>query len=485
MKEWMTVAQMTALLEAGREDPVSLTKQCLARIREAEPLVGAFLAVDEAGALRAAEDSRRRREEGRALSSIDGVPFAVKDHFCTVGLPTTCASALLEGYLPPYDAHAVSLLKSAGGILLGKLNMDEFAMGSSTMSSALGVTRNPLDLKRVPGGSSGGSAAAVAAGEIPFALGSDTGGSVRQPAAFCGVLGFKPTYGAISRYGMQAFASSLDCVGLVTRTAVDAAALLEILMKRDPKDATSVAHPDSYVGRHLEEGVKDLRIGVVSRHFFEGIEPSVRDAVTNGVKRLQTAGAVLQEIRLPEPEQALLSYYAISAVEAASNLARYDGVRYGHVAEGDTPASRVANTRGAYLGSEVKRRILLGTALLQVEYRDRYYRPACHVREQVRADLLALLETFDLLVMPTSPVGAFLHEAPISPLEMREMDLCTVYANLAGLPAVSVPVGLDANAMPVGLQLMAAPWREDLLLRGARSLEKSFDLGGAADGTTL
>ena len=464
---------------------VELTRAYLDRIAEVDREINAFVLVDEKGAMQAAEASDARRKQGRLLGALDGIPYAVKDNLCVRNMRTTCASKMLENYIAPYDATAVSRLCESGAVLLGKLNMDEFAMGSTGEHSHFGATANPRNTELVPGGSSSGSAAAVAALEAPFALGSDTGGSVRQPAAFCGVLGLKPTYGAVSRYGMQAFSSSLDCVGLVTRTAADAATLLEILMKKDPKDATSVAHPDPCVVRELEKGVRGLRIGVVSRYFSEGIDPSVRDAVTDGVKRLQREGAELQEICLPAPEQALLSYYAISAVEAASNLARYDGVRYGRAAEGESPMSRSANTRGAYLGSEVKRRILLGTALLQGDYRDRYYRPACHLREQISASLLSRLGSFDLLAMPTSPVGAFLREESISPLEMRAMDLCTVYANLTGLPAVSVPVGLDSNAMPVGLQLMAAPWREDLLLRGARALEKIFEEGGAFDEATL
>lgn len=467
----MILEHMVRALELGECSSEELTEECLRRMARIEPTVGAFLTVDEEGALAAARESDRRRRNGAALHPMDGIPYAVKDNFCTRGLRTTCASEMLANYVPPYDAEVISRLRGAGCVLLGKLNMDEFAMGSSTQHSALGVTRNPLDPERVPGGSSGGTAAAVAAGELPFAVGSDTGGSVRQPASFCGVMGFKPTYGVISRRGMAAFASSLDCVGFAANTAVDSAMVLELLAGKDPLDATSLAHPDPAFLKSCRAGVKGLRVAVVPDAGVGSIPVSVANSVRMAVERLSEAGALIGETTLPSPEQALLSYCAVSAVEAASNLARYDGIRYGSsLSEGSTPEERIAATRGRFFGEEVKRRILLGTAILTGDLRERYYVPACRIREQIRCSLERSFETYDLILKPTTPCGAFRMDEPISDLQMREMDLCTVYASLAGIPAISVPVGNDENGMPLGIQLMAAPMREDLVLRAAKVL---------------
>ncbi len=525
MKAGLTVSELIGMLESGACTAEELTLECLERIARLEPTVGAFLTVDARGALAAAAESDRRRHAGALLHPMDGIPFAVKDNFCTRGLRTTCGSRMLENYLPPYDAEVVSLLRGAGCVLLGKLNMDEFSMGSSTRYSALGVTRNPLDPARVPGGSSGGAAAAVAAGEVPFAIGSDTGGSVRQPAAFCGVTGLKPTAGRISRFGMTAFAPSLDCVGIVAHTAADAELVFHLLAGRpgdgdgasrtsmngrrenDPGtlcapaggcsgDTPSIfdiptvrypgdgsasfrapvrgqetAVPDAsvFAPRSAAAGVRGLRIAVAADGGVGRVAPCVAHAVAQAAECLGQAGAVILPAELPSPEQALLCYCVLTAVEAASDLARYDGIRYGG-GQGAEPRDPAA-LRGACFGAEVKRRILLGTALMSGDFRARYYEPACRVRESVRHMMGRMLAQCDLILCPTVTGGAFRFDETVSELQMREMDLCTVYASLAGVPAISVPVGEDENRMPLGIQLMAAPLREDLVFRAAAALE--------------
>ena len=480
MKAGLTVSELIGMLESGACTAEELTLECLDRIARLEPTVGAFLTVDARGALAAAAESDRRRRAGALLHPMDGIPFAVKDNFCTRGLRTTCGSRMLENYLPPYDAEVVSLLRGAGCVLLGKLNMDEFSMGSSTRYSALGVTRNPLDPARVPGGSSGGAAAAVAAGEVPFAIGSDTGGSVRQPAAFCGVTGLKPTAGSISRFGMTAFAPSLDCVGIVAHTAADAELVFHLLAGRPgdgsasfraPVRGQETAVPDAPVSasRSAAAGVRGLRIAVAADGGVGRVAPCVAHAVAQAAECLGQAGAVILPAELPSPEQALLCYCVLTAVEAASDLARYDGIRYGG-GQGAEPRDPAA-LRGACFGAEVKRRILLGTALMSGDFRARYYEPACRVRESVRHMMGRMLAQCDLILCPTVTGGAFRFDETVSELQMREMDLCTVYASLAGVPAISVPVGEDENRMPLGIQLMAAPLREDLVFRAAAALE--------------
>lgn len=468
----LTVASLIRVLERRERSAEEVTREVLARLEHTELAVGAFLTVDAAGALAAARASDRRRGQGAPLHPMDGIPFAVKDNFCTAGVRTTCASRMLEHYVPPYTATVVSRLQAAGCILIGKLNLDEFAMGSSTQHSALGITRNPLDPERVPGGSSGGSTAAVAAGELPFAIGSDTGGSVRQPAAFCGVMGLKPTYGLLSRYGLISFAPSLDCVGIVTNTAADAAQVLRLLAGKDPFDATSLSAVTPIAAESVKAGVKGLRVAVVPDAGMGRLSVPLSRSVAYAADCLRDAGAQVAEEELPSPEQALLSYCAVSAVEAASNLARFDGIRFGSPqACGESPEERLSAARGAGFGAEVKRRILLGTALLTGDLRERYYLPACRIREEITQALASLFGHYDLILKPTAPGGAFRFDQPQSALDMREMDLCTVYASLAGIPAMSVPAGEDENGMPLGIQIMASPLREDLVLRAARVLE--------------
>ncbi|MBQ8431798.1 MAG: Asp-tRNA(Asn)/Glu-tRNA(Gln) amidotransferase subunit GatA [Clostridia bacterium] len=476
MTEWKqkTIAEHTLALERGEYSSLELTHAYLARIREQEPLVHAFLLVDEEGALRLATESDERRREGKLRSPLDGIPFAVKDNFCTAGLRTSCASRLLEAFVPTYDAAVVERLKQAGAIPLGKLNMDEFAMGSANEYSAFGAASNPCATDHVPGGSSGGSAAAVAAGEVPFSLGSDTGGSIRQPAAFCGVVGLKPTYGAVSRYGLVEFASSLDCVGLVTHTAADCATLFSVLLGRDERDGSSVA----FAGSREDSFGTPLRVAVV-KEFLESdaVSPAVKRATEDAVRALTAMGAQIQTVSLPSPQQALATYCVLSAVEASSNLARFDGIRYGaSVGETETLSALYSQNRGGYLGREVIARILFGTCLLSRGNRERYLVRAEHFRSQIRRALLDILASCDLILTPTAPTTAYRKGAKLTPLQRREADLCAVYANLAGLPALSLPMGRDEEGLPVGIQLMGAPFSEFSLLKVAQCLEERRSL---------
>lgn len=469
-----TVSEHCKALAAGEYSSVELTRAYLAEIERREPTVGAFLTLDAENALKAAALSDKRRANGEKTGVLEGIPYALKDNFCTKGLRTTCASRALEDFVPPYDAEVVTRLRGAGAILLGKANMDEFAMGSTTETSALGVTRNPLNLEAVPGGSSGGSAAAVAAFEAPFALGSDTGGSVRQPAAFCGVVGMKPTYGAISRYGMIALASSLDCVGIVTRNAEDCGVVLSALVGKDEKDATSLAYPQADPSHASERGERPLRVAVVRELLADDeVSHAVIEATEQAISALRARGAVIGEVSLPSPEAALAAYCVISAAEASSNMARYDGIRFGHRTslDGDLYAL-YANSRAEGFGSEVKRRILFGTYMLSEGKRSLYYDRARRARSHIRMRMREILRGYDLLLTPTTPTSAFGRGSALTPTQRRRADLCAVYASLAGLPAVSVPFGSDTNGMPLGVQLTAAPFAEGLLLRVAKELEE-------------
>jgi len=463
-----TVREHSAALAAGEYTSLALTQAYLSRIETCDARIGAYLTVDAEGALCAARQSDERRERGECRGPLDGIPYSIKDNFCTNGLRTTAASRMLENFVPPYDATVVSRLRAAGCVLLGKNDLDEFAMGSSCEQSALGLSRNPHNLNRTTGGSSGGSAAAVAALEAPFSIGSDTGGSVRQPAAFCGVLGFKPTYGLLSRYGMIALASSLDCVGILTRSAEDCALVLDALLGRDPMDATSCDHP---FGVSLENFVsqKPLRIATVPALLEPpAISPEVADTVHRAVAYFRENGATVEAIDLPAPEWALASYCVLSAAEASSNMARYDGIRFGLRGEenGDLD-SLYRSSRGEGLGTEVKRRILFGMSMLSEENRPLYYDRACEARRLIRESLLRELADFDLILTPTAPTVAPRIGSCHAPEVERRADLCAVYASLAGLPAVSVPFGKNCEGLPLAVQLVSAPYREDLLLRVA------------------
>jgi aspartyl-tRNA(Asn)/glutamyl-tRNA(Gln) amidotransferase subunit A len=468
-----TGAELGAMLRAGETSSAEVVASCLARIDAVDGRVGAFLArTDElARAQAAAADSRL---EGGA-PPVAGIPLALKDVLSTRGVPTTCGSRILESYVPPYDCTPWDRLRVDGAALVGKTNCDEFAMGSSNENSAFGPVHNPWDLAMVPGGSSGGSAAAVAVGEAVWALGTDTGGSVRQPASLCGVVGLKPTYGLISRYGLIAFASSLDTVGTFTRGVRDAALLLSRIAGKDPLDATSLDTARRDYADGLDAGIDGLRVGVVREAFGEGVEPGVRASVRAAIDRLDGLGASVGEVSLAHADYALSAYYLIAPSEASSNLARYDGVRYGLRVGGDDSVEMMTRTRGAGFGPEVKRRIMLGTYALSAGYYEAYYGQAQKVRTLIIRDYEAAFERFDVLVSPTSPTTAFPIGAKVDdPLAMYLNDVFTIPANLSGVPAISIPSGLDERGLPVGLQLTAPVLREDRLLRAAFALEQAI-----------
>ena len=414
----------------------------------------------------------RRIEAGHEPGVLAGVPVAIKDNISTVGMPATCGSRILETYEPPYNAHVIDLLREADAIIFGKTNMDEFAMGSSTENSAFGPSRNPYSLKHTPGGSSGGSAAAVAAGLVPLALGSDTGGSIRQPAAFCGIVGMKPTYGLVSRYGLIAFASSLDQIGPFARNVDDASLLLRVIAGHDARDATSSVRALPAAANNGTGSLRGLKIGIPVEYFGEGIAPEVRAAVGSAQAVLQRMGAETVEVSLPLTKYGIAVYYIVAPSEASSNLARYDGMRYGERDEGETSEEVFAATRGEGFGAEVKRRILLGTFALSSGYYDEYYGRAQKVRAAIRHELETAFEEVDVMLAPTTPTVAFrLGDKIDDPLAMYMNDILTVAANLAGSPAISLPCGRGADGMPIGLQLMAPRFGEAKMMRVARAYE--------------
>ena len=475
-----SAAELAVLLASGETSSVELTQAHLDRIAAVDDAVAAFLHVDAEGALAAAAETDRRRAAGEELPELAGVPIAVKDVVVTKGLPTTAGSKILEGWVPPYDATLVERLRAAGLPILGKTNMDEFAMGSSTEFSAYGPTRNPWDLERIPGGSGGGSAAAVAAFEAPLAIGTDTGGSIRQPGAVTGTVGAKPTYGGISRYGLIAMASSLDQAGPVTRTVLDAALLHELIGGHDPRDATSLPDPLGPLAAAAREGatgeLKGVRVGVVAELGGEGYQSGVRDRFAESIELLRGAGAEIVEVHCPSFEYALAAYYLIMPAEASSNLAKFDGMRFGlrvEPSDGPVTAERVmAATRGAGFGDEVKRRVILGTYALSAGYYDAYYGSAQKVRTLIQRDLATAFTQADVLVSPTAPTTAFrFGEKLDDPLAMYLNDVATIPANLAGIPGISVPNGLAEDGLPTGFQVLA-PAREDArVYRVAAALE--------------
>ncbi|MER3456024.1 MAG: Asp-tRNA(Asn)/Glu-tRNA(Gln) amidotransferase GatCAB subunit A [candidate division GAL15 bacterium] len=461
----------------GRDLSVrELVDAYLDAIDRLDGLVRAYLTVTADRARAQARELDDRLARGEPLPPLAGMPVALKDNLCTEGVRTTCASRILESFVPPYDATAVRRLREAGALLLGKTNMDEFAMGSSTENSGFFATRNPWDLDCVPGGSSGGSAAAVAAGEAVATLGSDTGGSIRQPAALCGVVGLKPTYGRVSRYGLVAFASSLDQVGPLTLDVRDCALILQVISGKDPHDSTSVDLPVPDFVASLEGEVRGLRVGLPVEFFGDGLQPEVREAVRNAVRVLEGLGAVVEEVALPTLEVALPTYYLIACAEASSNLARYDGVAYGYRSpHAQDLYTLYARTRAEGFGPEVKRRVMLGTFALSAGYYEGFYKKAQQVRTLVRRDFDRCFQRVDLLATPTSPVAGFrLGERTADPLQMYLADVYTIPVNLAGLPAISVPCGF-ANGLPVGLQLVGRPFDEATVLRAAYAYEQSTD----------
>ncbi len=468
----LPLSQISDALAAGEVSPEALLEASLARIRAVDGKLHAFLRLTENEAHAAAKAAAQRRANRKPAGPLDGIPIALKDIYCMEGVETTCGSKILRGYVPPYDATVVRKLKQAGAVIVGKLNMDEFAMGSSTENSAYGPTMNPWDLSRTPGGSSGGSAAAVAARLVPGAFGTDTGGSIRQPAAMVGCAGMKPTYGRVSRYGVIAFASSLDQVGPFAQDVRGVAYLLAAVAGYDENDQTSSKRPVPDYAAALDRGVRGLRVGVAREYFGEGLSPEVERAVRAGIEKLQGLGCEVRDISLPNSPHAIATYYIVATAEASSNLARYDGVRYGYRARAGQLLEMYEKTRAEGFGAEVKRRIMLGTYALSAGYYDAYYLRAQKVRALIRRDFDQAFATVDAVVSPTSPTTAFrLGEKLDDPLAMYLSDVYTVPVNLAGLPGISIPCGFDSKGLPVGLQLIGKPFDEETLLRIARAAE--------------
>jgi aspartyl-tRNA(Asn)/glutamyl-tRNA(Gln) amidotransferase subunit A len=463
----------------------AVTHAYLARIRQHDPAINAFLAVDEVGAIAKAKAIDAKRRRGEPLGKLTGIPIAIKDVLCIKGQRTTCASKILQKFVPPYDAHVITKLRDADAILIGKTNMDEFAMGSSTENSAYQITRNPWDRERTPGGSSGGSAAAVAADFAPLALGTDTGGSIRQPASLCGIVGLKPSYGRVSRFGQIAYGSSLDQIGPFAHDVRDAALLLEVIAGHDPRDSTSVNTPVPPYTMTLDEPIKPLTIGVPREYFSEppvsagggGLDPEIEQSIRAALKVYESLGATVKDVSLPHSPYAIAVYYLVATAEASSNLARYDGVHFGHRAA--TYASlidMVKKSRGEGFGAEVKRRIMLGTYALSSGYIDAYYLKALKVRRLIRRDFDQAFAQCDVIIGPTSPTAAFkIGEKTSDPLAMYLSDIYTISANLAGIPGISIPCGFTKAGLPIGLQILGAPFAEEKLLRIARMHERETD----------
>jgi aspartyl-tRNA(Asn)/glutamyl-tRNA(Gln) amidotransferase subunit A len=472
----LTIVEAGARLRAGETTAVELLDAVIDRAHKTEAQLHAYLTLDRDGARAAAEAAEEALAAGDDAGPLHGIPIALKDNMCTRGVETTAASQILGGYVPPYDATVVARLRDAGAVIVGKTNLDEFAMGSSTENSAYGPSFNPWDISRVPGGSSGGSAAAVAAGSALGALGSDTGGSIRQPASLTGIVGVKPTYGTVSRFGLIAFASSLDQIGPLSKSVTDAALTLETIWGYDPLDATSYAgqYPSLLAG--LDAGVEGLKIGVVEEFAGEGYEPAVEEAMATMLEKLAKAGAEVAQVSLPTVDIALSAYYLVAPAEASANLARFDGIRYGHRAVGPTTEALMARTRAEGFGPEVTRRILLGTYALSAGYYDAFYGQAQRVRAALRDEFGAAYEKVDVLVSPTSPTVAFrAGEKVDDPLSMYLTDICTNPLNLVGHPGISVPVDVDDQDLPVGFQVMAPALGESVMFRVAAEVERLAD----------
>ena len=471
----LTINEACQVLRRKELSAFELTQACLERIRQVEPEIHALVSTIEEPALEQARKADGLIAAGD-MHPLTGIPVIIKDNMSTKGVRTTCSSRMLENFVPVYDAAVVEKLKNSGAVIIGKANMDEFAMGSSTENSALFVTRNPWDLNRVPGGSSGGSAAAVVVGEAPFALGSDTGGSIRQPAGFCSVVGLKPTYGRVSRYGLVAFASSLDQIGPLTRDVTDCALVLNVIAGPDYRDATSVDNKVPDYTQCLTADIKGLKIGVPREYFVEGMQEGVKNAVTAAISKLRELGANVEwEVSLPHTPYALPVYYIIAPSEASANLARYDGVKYGYSYLGDTMWESMEKTRENGFGPEVKRRIILGTYALSAGYYDAYYLKAQKVRTLIRGEFDRAFETYDALVTPTSPTVPFkIGEKAADPVQMYLSDVCTLPINIAGLPAVSIPAGF-VDGLPVGMQIIGKPFSEETLLKIAYAYEQAME----------
>lgn len=465
MAKWTNISQIKQSIESGSAEEV--TASYLDIIGKSK--INGFVAVSD----EATNDARKIDSEGHD-GILAGVPIAIKDNISTKGLSTTCGSKILQGYVPPYNAHVIEKLKDAGAIVIGKANMDEFAMGTSTESSTYGPTLNPWDSERVPGGSSGGSAAVVAAGEAPVSLGSDTGGSVRCPAAYCGVVGLKPTYGAVSRYGLVSYANSLDQIGPLATNVSDIATVMDVIGGHDARDSTSMEHENNYQNA-LKDDVDGLKIGVPEEYFGEGIDENVEKSVWDAIQKFEDMGASYEKVSMPHTKYALASYYIIAMSEASSNLARFDGTRYGHRVDGDNWHDMASKTRADGFGDEVKRRVLLGTYALSAGYHDKYYLKALKVRTLVKQDFDQALANVDVLMAPTMPAPAFkIGEKIDDPLSLYLADVNTVPINLAGVPSISVPCGMT-DGLPIGLQIIGNHFDENTIIRAAYSFEQNTD----------
>jgi aspartyl-tRNA(Asn)/glutamyl-tRNA(Gln) amidotransferase subunit A len=470
----LTIHEAHRLLKDKKVSSIELTKAFLERIKKIDPKVKAFVTVTEEIAL----EQARRADEAIAVGKagpLTGIPLAIKDVICTKGVRTTCSSKMLENFVPPYNATVMEKLNDARAVMLGKANMDEFAMGSSTENSAFFPTRNPWDLERVPGGSSGGSAVAVASGEAAGALGSDTGGSIRQPAGFCSVVGLKPTYGRVSRYGLVAFASSLDQIGPLTQDVTDCAILMNVISGHDLRDSTSVPEPVPDYTQSLKTDLNGMRLGIPKEYYVEGMQPGVAAVMKNAIKKLEELGAKLDEVSLPHTSYSLAVYYIIAPSEASANLARYDGVKYGYSFKGATMWESMEKTRGNGFGPEVKRRIMLGTYALSAGYYDAWYLKAQRVRTLIRREFDAVFAKYDALITPTSPTVPFkIGEKTADPLSMYLSDVCTLPINIAGVPGISVPAGF-VDGLPVGMQIIGRHFSEETLLKIAYAYEQATD----------
>ena len=468
----LTVHELIEKMQKNELTSSQIVEAYSKRIEEKEPEVDAFITKNLEDAKNKAEEIDKKEKK----SKFAGIPIGIKDNICMTGVKTTCASKMLENFVSPYDATVIEKLNSEEVISLGKLNMDEFAMGSSTENSAIKVTKNPWNLNKVPGGSSGGSAAAVAADMVPWALGSDTGGSIREPASFCGVVGLKPTYGLVSRYGLVAFASSLDQIGPITKDVTDCAMLLNLIAGHDEKDSTSANRPNEDYTKALTGDVKGIKIGVPREFFGEGINEEVKKSLEEAIEKYKKMGAIVEECSLDVAKYALATYYIIACAEASSNLGRFDGIRYGYRTKNYTNLKELfKNSRSEGFGPEVKRRIILGTYVLSSGYYDAYYKKAQKVRTYVRKEFEKELSKYDVLLTPVAPTTAFdIGSKTSNPLEMYLADICTVSINIAGVPAISVPCGVDKNNMPIGMQLIGNRFDESKILNVAYSLEKEI-----------
>lgn len=466
--------ELSEMLQNKKVSSEEITKSVFERIDNVENKVDAYVTLNEENAIARAKEIDEKISAGESISPLAGIPIGIKDNISTKGLRTTCSSKMLENYVPPFNATAAQKIEDSGAIVTGKLNMDEFAMGSSTENSYFKPTRNPFDTDRIPGGSSGGSAAAVAACEAIVSLGSDTGGSIRQPASYCGVVGLKPTYGSVSRYGLVAFASSLDQIGPIGRCVKDVAMVQSVIAGHDKMDATSAyrTYPDYY--KSLNYNIQGLKIGVPKEYYGDGIDPLVKNSVLNAVKELEKQGAIVKEISLPSTDYALSAYYIISSAEASSNLARFDGVRYGFRSENyDGLVDMYERTRSEGFGDEVKRRIMLGTFVLSSGYYDAYYKKAKLTQKRILNEFAEQFKNIDVIATPTVPTTAFkIGQNTDDPLKMYATDICTVTVNIAGLPAISIPCGYDTNGLPIGLQLIGNKFDEQTLLNTAYAYEK-------------